>query len=189
MCVCWGDGEQCRQAGLFIRTVREYMINWTDVSLQHRWHDCHSFIYSCTFTDSLIPQVLLEHWICIRFSGRGYCTIQSRCDNGDLPGGPKVKISPFDEGFDPWVGSWGLTCLVAKKPKHKKGCNIVTNSIKTKKKMWYLTCGGHSREEVIITQWEWINYHHDKDFSYGSCSWGSRGKNTGVVCYSFLQLW
>ena len=160
VCVCWGDGEQCR-TGRSVYWDKEQESIWLiglRVSLQQRWHDCHSLIYSCTFTDSLIPQVLLEHRMCIRFSARGYCSIQSRCDNRDFSGGPKVKISLFNEGFDLWVGSWGLTCLVAKKPKKKKKmqyCNKFNKNQKKKKRkmMWYLTCGGHSRVEVIITRW------------------------------------
>ena len=40
----------------------------------------------------------------------------------DFPEGPVVGTSPSSASrgrFNPWSGSWALTCLAAKKPKHK----------------------------------------------------------------------
>ena len=52
----------------------------------------------------------------------------------DFPGGPMVKTSPSNvgvAGFYPWSGSYDPTCLVAKKPKHKK--NHMIKSIDAEK--------------------------------------------------------
>ena len=57
---------------------------------------------------------------------------------GDLPGDPVVKTSPFKSrgcGFTSWSGSYDPTCFGAKKPKYKTVAIFVINSIKTLK--WF----------------------------------------------------
>ena len=54
---------------------------------------------------------------------------------GDFPGGPVVKTPRFHcsrRGFDPWLGNWDPTCLVAQPKNKNKNKFFKKNNIEKK---------------------------------------------------------